>query len=110
MILSGIMPGPKEQDVDQVQRFLRPIVNDLLHLWKNGIVVPTPSCPNGRRVRVILLAIVCDAPAAHKIGGFGSHSHRCFCTKCWIEKKDATKANAYTTGGQLLIHSIIVSR
>src|SRR6267154_4597507 len=38
----------------------------------------------GRLVRLILVAVVCDKPAAHKIGGFASHSHTKFCTACWI--------------------------
>jgi len=36
----------------------------------------------GRLVRVILTAVVCDKPAAHKMGGFASHSHNHFCTLC----------------------------
>ncbi|KAF8547617.1 hypothetical protein OG21DRAFT_1569135 [Imleria badia] len=85
-----IMPGPKEQTPDQVQRFLRPIVSDLLHLWKHGIKVPTESHPEleGRLVRVALVAIICDKPTAHKMGGFPLHSHTNFCTECWISTKD----------------------
>jgi hypothetical protein len=44
LILTSIFPGPKEQSCDQVQCCLRPIVNDLYDLWKNGIKVKTPSC------------------------------------------------------------------
>ncbi|KAJ7852606.1 hypothetical protein B0H13DRAFT_2359401 [Mycena leptocephala] len=77
-----------EQTGDELQRFIRPIVSDLLRLYQDGIVIPTPSHPEGRLVRVVLLAVVCDKPAAHKIGGFGSHSHTCFCTMCWITLQD----------------------
>ncbi|KIO14438.1 hypothetical protein M404DRAFT_1009458 [Pisolithus tinctorius Marx 270] len=90
-----ILPGPKEQSPDEIQRFLRPIVSDLLRLWKEGIRVPTPSCPNGRLVRVVLVAVVCDKPAAHKIGGFGSHSHTHFCHNCWICQNDKDKKEAF---------------
>lgn len=44
---TSILPGPKEQNPDQIQRYLRPIVSDLLRLWKFGIKVPTESCPEG---------------------------------------------------------------
>jgi len=44
---TGIMPGPKEQTGDEIQRFLRPIVSDLLRLWKTGIKVKTPLHPHG---------------------------------------------------------------
>ncbi|KAF9227073.1 hypothetical protein BS17DRAFT_669495, partial [Gyrodon lividus] len=38
----------------------------------------------GRVVCVVLVAVVCNKPAAHKIGGFRLHSHMYFCTICWI--------------------------
>ncbi|GBE78040.1 hypothetical protein SCP_0109220 [Sparassis crispa] len=95
LMLTSILPGPKEQTGDQVQRFIRPIVSDLLRLWKDGIVVKTPSSPEGRRVHVALLAVVCDKPAAHKIGGFGSHSHTYPCTQDWITKQDIGTPKAF---------------
>lgn len=75
------MPGPTEADVNQVHGFMKILINELLRLWANGVVIKTPRYPLGRRVRVILVAVVCDKPAAHKLGGFGSHAHRFFCTK-----------------------------
>ncbi|KAL4073275.1 hypothetical protein V8B97DRAFT_2023066 [Scleroderma yunnanense] len=54
-----ILPGPKEQNLDKIQHFLRPIVSDLLF--------PTPSCPDGHLVCIVLVAIVCNKPAAHKL-------------------------------------------
>lgn len=44
---TSILPGPKEQNPDQIQRFLRPIISDLVRLWKFGVKVPTESCPQG---------------------------------------------------------------
>jgi hypothetical protein len=94
------MPGPKEQTLDQVQRFLRPIISDLLRLWKHGIKVPTESHPEGRLVRVALVAVVCDKPAVHKMGGFASHSHTNFCTGCWISTEDKGKPSAFQRNGK----------
>jgi hypothetical protein len=113
---TSILPGPKEQNPDQIQRFLRPIISDLLHLWKFGIRLPTESCPQGKHfnfviqtsiadslsgwlIRVILVAVVCDKPAAHKIGGFASHSHTNFCTCCWIKNEDRDKPQSFEKGG-----------
>ncbi|KIM59498.1 hypothetical protein SCLCIDRAFT_16493 [Scleroderma citrinum Foug A] len=90
-----ILPGPKEQSPDEIQCFLRPIISDQLCLWQDGIRAPTPSCPNGHLVRVILVAVICDKPAAHKIGGFGSHSHTNLCHACWIMQADKDKAKAF---------------
>jgi hypothetical protein len=44
---TSILPGPKEQNPDEIQRFLCPIISDLLRLWKDGIIVPTESRPEG---------------------------------------------------------------
>jgi hypothetical protein len=93
------MPGPKEQDPDQVQNFMRVLVLELLRLWEEGIIVTTPTCPLGCRVRIALVGVICDKPAAHKLGGFGSHSHRLFCTKCWIDKKSLATSGAFEADG-----------
>ena len=109
------MPGPKEQTPDEVQRYLQPIVSDLLRLWKYGIKVPTESQPQGkstlsfcvhtysytvgRLVRVALVAVVSDKPAAHKIGGFASHSHTYYCTDCWISISSKGDVSAFQHGG-----------
>jgi len=103
LLLSGIIPGPREQDYDQVQRYLRILVNDLLQLWKEGIVLPTPTCPEGRRIRVILLGIICDTPAAHKFGGFGAHSHTKFCIQCWITQEQKADPQAFRRNGLFLL-------
>ncbi len=93
------MPGPKEADPDQVQRYMRVIVNELLRLWKHGAIIPTPSHASGRRVRVILAGVICDKPAAHKLGGFGSHAHTFFCTRDWISQAMKATADAFRAHG-----------
>lgn len=61
----------------------------------------------GRLVRVILVAVVCDKPAAHKIGGFASHSHTNFCSLCWISLHEKTKASAFQHEGMSILFLII---
>jgi hypothetical protein len=100
--LTTIFPGPKEQDGDQVQRFIRIIVNELLRLWRDGFWIKTAKYPMGRLVRIILLCICCDKPAAHKVGGFGSHSATFFCTRCWIKQSDKRTAKAFERDGASL--------
>lgn len=102
LILHGILPGPKEQDTDQVQRFARIWVNELLRLWETGFIVSTAKYPQGRIIRVILVCVICDKPAAHKLGGFGAHSHTFFCTRCWIQQSQKASAAAYQHGGKSL--------
>jgi hypothetical protein len=111
--MTTIMPGPKEQDPDQVQRFLRILVNELLRLWKHGFWIKTKKYPNGRLVRVILICVCCDKPAAHKVGGFGAHSHTFFCTRCWIKQSQKGTAAAFKKNGGPILSSalaVILSR
>lgn len=103
------MPGPKEANPDQCQRFLRILVNELLRLWKDGVVIVTPKYPHGRLVCVALVAVVCDKPAAHKLGGFGSHSHTYFCTLCWITQTDKATPQAFAENGKLFLSELLKS-
>ncbi|KAI1783783.1 hypothetical protein LXA43DRAFT_1067338 [Ganoderma leucocontextum] len=72
LLLAGIMPGPKEADPDQVQRYMRVLVNELLRLWFYGAVIPTPKHPKGRRVRVILVGVAFKAT----VESFKKHAFR----------------------------------
>ncbi|EGO30588.1 hypothetical protein SERLADRAFT_432160 [Serpula lacrymans var. lacrymans S7.9] len=56
---------------------------------------PNPFGPGGRLVRVILVAVVCNKPAAHKVGGFGSHFHTNLCTCWWITQGEKDSAKAF---------------
>lgn len=110
LLLVGIIPGPTEANPEEVQKYLRVLVNELLRLWKIGFYVRTRKYPLGRLVRLILVGVICDKPAAHKIGGYGSHSHRHFCTQCWIEQKDKVTEAAFTEDGVPFIprHSVSI--
>ncbi len=94
LMCMSILPGPKEQSPDEFQWFLHPIISDLLRLWKDRIRIPTESRLEG------IMAVVCDKPAAHKMGGFASHSHNHFCTLCWIPAEDKTKPVSFQDGGE----------
>ena len=47
LLVPTMLPGPKEPDADQLQEYLRIIVDDLIKLFYDGIRVPTPSSPEG---------------------------------------------------------------
>ncbi|PBK68529.1 hypothetical protein ARMSODRAFT_1019655 [Armillaria solidipes] len=95
LLLAGILPGPKEANYDQVQHYLHVLINELIRLWWDGVVLKTPKFPQGRLVRVALVALVCDKPAAHKLAGFRLHGHTHFCMKCWIKQADKSTPAAY---------------
>jgi hypothetical protein len=94
------MPGPKEANMEQIQNFLCVLVNELLRLWKDGVIIVTPKYSNGCRVWVALVAVVCDKPAAHKMGGFGAHLHTYYCTLCWTTLSDRATPAAFAEGGK----------
>ncbi|KAF7377085.1 hypothetical protein MSAN_00127100 [Mycena sanguinolenta] len=78
---------------------MRVLVDELLRLWIHGVWIVTPNHPLGRLLRVILVGVICDKPAAHKMGGFGSHSHQFFCTRCWIRQQDKASEEAFLKNG-----------
>ncbi len=100
LLLTGIMPGPKEADVNQVHHYMIILANELLRLWADGIIIFTSKFPNGRLIHVAWVAVVCDKPAAHKLGNFGSHSHKFFCTKCWITQEAKATPAAFARHGR----------
>ena len=89
MYLVGIIPGPKEPSLHQINHLLSPLVDDLLDLWHDGIfITQTPHHRRGRRVRCALGPLVCDLPAARQMGGMASHLSRHFCSCCLLKLDD----------------------
>jgi hypothetical protein len=83
MFLAGLIPGPNEPPLDTINSYWTPLVDTFLTLWEDGIKFSrTHDYECGRVVRCAIVAVICDLPAARKIGGFSSHSHRRFCTHC----------------------------
>ncbi|KIK14286.1 hypothetical protein PISMIDRAFT_66318, partial [Pisolithus microcarpus 441] len=80
-----------------INHFLRPLVDDLLDFWKEGVrFSQTHLHPTGRLVRAALIPLVCDVPAARQTGGFAAHMHRRHATtwknaKTLAEKHEITK-------------------
>ena len=89
MYLVGIIPGPKEPSLHQINHLLSPLVDELLELWHEGIFISqTPHYRKGRRVRCALGPLVCDLPAARQMGGVASHASRHFCSCCLLKLDD----------------------
>ena len=73
----GIIPGPHEPPI-HINNFLRPLVDDLLELWKG---VPLTS-GGSQCVRAALLSVASDLPAIRKITQFLGHKADLGCTRC----------------------------
>jgi hypothetical protein len=76
LILVGIMPGPKEPELDSINHFLKPMVDELLVLFEGMIL------SDGRSVRAALMSVNCDLPAVKKVCGFTAFNSFIPCHKC----------------------------
>ncbi len=81
MILVGLMPGPSEPSISEVNHFLRPMVDELIELY-DGILVPTFSNPSGKIIRCALMSVNADIPATKKVCGFTWFNSFVPCHKC----------------------------
>jgi hypothetical protein len=67
MYLAGIIPGPREPHLTDLNHYMRPLMDDMVVSWERGYHFSrTPSCPNGHTNRSAIAAVICDLPAAHK--------------------------------------------
>lgn len=89
MYLVGVIPGPSEPSLDQINHMLKPLVDDLLQFWSRGIFYPrTPRHPAGRRIHIAMIPLVCDLPAARQMGGFASYGCIHFCSMCTLRLRE----------------------
>jgi hypothetical protein len=122
LLVPLMTPGPTEPTAEELQHYLKIVVDDLILLYEKGVRIPTPSNPNGqlpsagldcrltthnlvpgRLVRVVLLAIVCDHPAMCKMAGLADHSHgRAPCGKCTVPHEELHSDKAMKNGMRLV--------
>lgn len=96
--LVGIIPGPGEPDVDQMNQIMIPIVDNFRQLYKDGVRI-TGLGQNyaSLLVRCALIALVCDLPAARKVAGFMGHSAKAFfCSFCTLSRQDLAQIENIT--------------
>ncbi|PIL35041.1 hypothetical protein GSI_02828 [Ganoderma sinense ZZ0214-1] len=95
--LAGVIPGPKEPQVHQLNYLLRPLVDELLELWHRGVCLKsTANRRGGRVVYAAIIPLVCDLPALRKAAGFSGHSASLFCSFCSLLKQDMSNVDRST--------------
>lgn len=95
--LVGIIPGPTEPDVDQINHILAPLVDGLIKLWQPGFIFNSGVGFLTYLVRCAIVILVCDLPAMRKVAGFIGHSaHTFMCSFCLLSKKDINNLDAST--------------
>ena len=89
MFLIGIIPGPGKPSLEEINHYIRLIVDDLLIFWDPGVFFSkTAAHPQGRFALGMLIPIICDLPAARQISGFAAHSATYLCSICFLERDD----------------------
>ena len=78
-MIVGIIPGPSEPRL-HINTFLKPLVDDLLCLWKG-----LPLLKDGSMVRAALLGVAADMPAARKVSQFLGHKADLGCNRCYFK-------------------------
>lgn len=88
IFLAGVIPGPREPTVYEINSLLAPLIDELLELWDPGLYVEKTATERGGLVRAAIIPLVCDLPAVRKAAGVGGHSSTYFCSFCMLPHKD----------------------
>ncbi len=92
--LVGIIPGPHKPSLEQLNHFLRPLVDEMIVLWQSGIRLGrTALYATGRLVRAVIIPLICDLPALRKAAGFAGHSSKHMCSFCLLKKGNINDLN-----------------
>ncbi len=68
IFLAGVIPGPKEPNVNEIPNFIRLLIDICLIGWERGIHISrTASAPEGRDTEIAIVLSVNDLPAARKL-------------------------------------------
>jgi Chromo (CHRromatin Organisation MOdifier) domain/Transposase family tnp2 len=83
LYLAGIIPGPFEPRLTDINHYVRPVINDMVIAWDRGFhITRTPKYSEGRNTRSAIAIVVNDLPAARKTAGLGSHGFHIYCSVC----------------------------
>lgn len=84
IFLLGIIPGPNEPTLEEINHYIRPIINQLEIGWKSGFHISrTADAPEyGEDVEVAVVLSVNDLPAARKVAAMAGVGAHFYCTVC----------------------------
>jgi hypothetical protein len=83
MYLAGVIPGPQEPHLTELNHYLRPLIEDLKVSWTRGHRFSrTALHSTGRTVRAAIIACVADLPAARKVSQMSSARSHFYCSIC----------------------------
>lgn len=95
LYLAGIVPGPHEPLLTDLNHYLKPIVSDMVTGYEEGFKFSrTALHDGGRTVRTAIANVVCDLPASRKTAALAPSTSRIFCNvcDCWFQTRAEIKA------------------
>jgi len=86
----GIIPGPREPPLEELNHYIRPIIEQIRDGWMPGYHISnTADSPiHGEHVDVALLLSINDLPAARKVSGTAGVTANIYCTVCSCRNRD----------------------
>lgn len=92
--LVGIIPGPNEPSLQEINHLLRPLIDEMLVLWHSGVRLSrTALHTSGRLIRAAIVPLICDLLALRKTAGFAGHSSKHMCSFCLLTKGNINDLN-----------------
>jgi hypothetical protein len=83
MYLAGIVPGPDQPHLTDLNHYLDPLIDDLVESYERGVYYSrTALHPNGRVSRSAIAAAVNDLPGGRKVAAMASHNSHHYCFIC----------------------------
>lgn len=88
VFLAGIIPGPDEPPLTDINHYLSPLIDEFVSLWDPGVRFSrTATSPHGRIARAAIALVACDLPAARKVAGLLSFlSKALMCSRCYCPR------------------------
>jgi hypothetical protein len=96
-------PGGREPTTEELNNLLRPIVDQIITLYSDGIAIQHAWSQVSILLRAMIAIIIADTPAAKKVGGFASHAHYWFCHMCRLGRFEI-EANLQPSSWPKLTH------
>lgn len=87
--IAGIIPGPKQPSLTDLNHYIRPLIDHLVESWEKGVrYSKTARHPEGRLTRTAIAAVVCDLPAARHLSQLASATSHHHCSCCNSKGKE----------------------
>lgn len=83
MYVGGIIPGPNQPSLTELNSYMEPLIDQLASSWHHGTRFSrTALHPLGRLARCGLANVVTDLPAARHVSGLAHYTSHHYCTVC----------------------------